>query len=287
MRIASVAKICAGQDGAIYGKELFRLDAKGRCTVYDLSESSGKDTVELLPLAQFRLDRADEIVPHSNAVCFGSDFYESGDPYPLLYSNVYNNYAKSENKMLGVCLVYRIQRKGNEFKSMLVQYIEIGFCEDARLWKASADGHGVRPYGNFVIDTDKRSLWAFVMRNEALGTRYFRFRVPSVYDGASDLSLGVKKVVLREEDILEMFDGKYHRYMQGATLHKGRIYATEGFRGDQINRPAIRVIDTGDHSEKYFDITELDFWNEPECIAFCGDRCLYSDVSGNLYEIEF
>ena len=285
MKIEQVANIHIGQDGAIYGTELFRLDKDGTCEVYDLSALNGEGVVDLPRLACFRLDRADEVVPHSNSVCFGSEFYEPGDAYPLLYSNVYNNYAKAEEKMLGVCLVYRIQRINNEFRSTLVQMIEVGFCEDASLWKADVNGHGVRPYGNFVIDTDAHALWAFVMRNEALGTRFFRFDLPSVRDGVPDARLHIKKVVMRAEDIREMFDCAYHRYIQGATLYKGKIYSTEGFRADQINRPAIRVIDVATHSEQYFDITSLGFWEEPECISFYGDVCLYSD-SVNVYVVE-
>ena len=287
MVIKNIAKIGGGQDGAVYGAELFRLDEKGNCSVYDLSGLRFEGAEELKPFAQFRLDRADEIVPHSNAVCFGCEFYEQGDVYPLLYSNVYNNYANAENKRIGVCLVYRLARCGNEFRSTLVQCIEIGFCEDASLWKATAESHGVRPYGNFVVDTDTRSLWAFVMRNETLGTRYFRFDLPSVHDGETDAALAINKVILRATDIRATFDCAYHRFIQGATLHGGKIYSTEGFGHDEINRPAIRVVDTEKHSEEYFDIAKLGYWNEPECISFYGDRCLWGDIAGNAYEVVF
>ena len=286
MKIKRVANICGGQDGAIWGDQLFRFDRKGKCTVYNLRGIDLDEANELEPIGRFVLDKADEVVPHSNAVFFGNEFYKQGDQYPLLYSNIYNNYAKAENKRLGVCLVYRVQRIENEFKTKLVQYIEIGFCENSSLWKAHADSHGVRPYGNFVFDEKRRSLWAFVMRNETLGTRYFRFDMPSVNEGEIDSALGVKRVVLREEDILEVFDCEYHRFIQGATLQNGRIYSTEGFSNDNINRPAIRIIDISDHTEKYFDITELGFWNEPEFISFYGDKCLYSDALGNLFEIQ-
>ena len=287
MKIQKVAKILEGQDGAIYGTELFRFDTFGECSVYDISALNGGKVVELAPIAQFKVDRVEELAPHSNSVCFGCEFYEEGDRYPLLYTNIYNNYADAENKLFGVCLVYRIQREGNDFKSTLVQAIEIGFCEDAELWKATPDGHGVRPYGNFVIDAVNRAYWAFVMRNEELGTRYFRFDLPSVFDGELDPVLNVRKAVLKAEDVREFFDCEYHRYIQGATLRDGVIYSTEGFRDDTVNRPAIRLIGVTDRSEKYFDITELGYWDEPECISFLGDTCLYSDASGNVYEVEF
>lgn len=287
MKIQKIAKILGGQDGAIFGTELFRFDTRGNGAVYDISNLKFEGVEQLQPLARFRLDRADELVPHSNAVCFGSEFYEEGDEYPLLYTNIYNNYSGAKNEMIGVCLVYRIERKANEFKSTLVQRIEIGFAEDAKLWKTSTDCHGVRPYGNFLVDTESGSYWAFVMRNEALGTRYFRFDLPPVREGDVDPLLHIKRVVLKEEDIREFFDCQYHRYIQGAALHKGKIYSTEGFSEDEVNRPAIRVIDLAAHTEEYFDITKLGFLDEPELISFYGDTCLYSDVDGNAFLVEF
>lgn len=286
MEIKQVAKIGCGQDGAIYGSELFRFEITGRCRVYRFEEITG-DGSAIEPFAEFVLDRSETIVPHSNAVCFGCERYEANDPYPLLYSNIYNNYAKTENKRIGMCLVYRILREGDVFYSSLVQTIEIGFCEDPELWKAHPDRHGVRPYGNFLVDPDTRSYWAFVMRAEEQGSRYFRFDLPAARDGEMDAELGARRVVLTPADIREQFDGSYHRYMQGGTIHGGKLYSTEGFRGDEVNRPAIRVIDLASHSEKYFDITELGFWDEPECISFHEDACLYSDFSGHVFRVEF
>lgn len=287
MKIKRVGNIVGGQDGAIYGSELFRLNTKGDCAVYDLKDLKATDCSQLKAKYEFKLDRADEIVPHSNSVCFGCEFYKEGDEYPLLYSNVYNNYATTENKRIGTCLVYRLQKINDKFKSTLVQVIEVGFCEDAKLWKAYDDNHGVRPYGNFVVDNATNSFWAFVMRNEELGTRFFQFALPKVSDGQIDEILGVKKVILNKEDIKETFDCEYFRYIQGAILHKGKIYSTEGFSNDNVNRPAVRVIDLVTKKQEYYDITEIGFFNEPEFIDFYDNKCLYSDIYGNLYIIEF
>lgn len=286
MKIKKIGKIGGGQDGAIWGDELFRFDARGTCTVYDLARLSGTDG-ELAPLARFTLDRAEELTPHSNAVAFGCDFYEAGDRYPLLYTNIYNNYSAAEDKMMGICLVYRITRTGDVFASRLVQCIAIGFCEDASLWKVHSDRHGVRPYGNFAVDRDARAYWAFVMRDEALGTRYFRFDLPSPYDGEEDVRFGVRKVTLRREDIRESFDGQYCRFMQGATVCGGVLYSTEGFCADKVNRPAIRRRELATRREEYADIMECGFADEPEFIDFYEGKCLYGDIGGNLYEVAF
>ena len=287
MIIKQIAKISNGQDGAIYNNHLFRFDTRGNCQVYDLLDIE-KDTVKKLePIGSFILDKAELIVPHSNSVCWGTKFYAPNDEYPLLYSNIYNNYAKADDKLTGVCCVYRVERAGKDFKTTLVQLIEIGFTDDHSLWKAFPDRDGVRPYGNFVIDCEAGYYYAFVMRNEVLGTRYFKFKIPSLSDGVIDPIYGVKRVILTPEDICDSFDCPYHRYVQGAIAHGKYIYSTEGFHNDQINRPAIRIIDLDKKmQERYIDLLDAGYLCEPEMIDFYNGTCYYSDVAGNLYSIE-
>ncbi|MBR3804190.1 MAG: hypothetical protein IKJ14_02440 [Clostridia bacterium] len=287
MKIKQIAKINGNQDGAIYRSELFRFDAKGNCSVYDLNDLVDGEITNLNPTFTFTLDKATIIAPHSNAVCFGGDFYDKNDYYPLLYTNVYNNYAGSDNKMLGVCLVYRIQKIENQIVTTLVQQIEIGFTEDFELWKASKDAHGVRPYGNFLVDAKNQYYHAFVMRDETLGTRHFKFKLPLVSDGELDGVLSVKKATLTPNDIIESFDLPYQYFIQGGIIKDGKLYSTEGFTNDKINRPMIRVINLLNKTEEKFDIMDMGYANEPEFIDFYGNDCLYSDYHGNLFKIEF
>lgn len=287
MNTQKIARINGGQDGAIFGSELFRLDTDGTGFVYDLSALPLTDIANLPPKASFSLDRGAGITPHSNAVCFGSEFYAPDDPYPLLYSNVYNNYAAAEDPLHGVCCVYRLQRCGGEITATLVQLIAVGFTEDPSLWKASEEHHGPRPYGNFLIDREANAYYAFVMRDDPLGTRYFRFDVPSVHDGELDPVYNVRKVVLKETDIRETFDMPQHRYIQGAACHEGKIYSTEGFDHDTVNVPAIRIIDLAAKTERYIPLPPLGIHEEPEMIDFHNGVCLYSDVAGNLYSADF
>ncbi len=288
MKIKQIAKISGGQDGAIWKDQLFRFDSRGKCFVYDLLDIEADKVKELEPFGTFLLDKADLIAPHSNAVSWGTEFFDPSDEYPLLYSNVYNNYANSNDKLIGVCCVYRVERTERIFKTTLVQLIEIGFTNDPLLWKAYPDRNGVRPYGNFVIDREAGYYYAFVMRNETLGTRYFKFKIPSLREGELDPIYGVKRVVLTPEDICDKFDCPYHRFIQGAIAYNNNIYSTEGFDSDEINRPAIRVIDLADKNEKlYFDLLKTDYKCEPEMIDFHNGTCYYSDAKGNLYSMEF
>lgn len=288
MEIKQIAKINGGQDGVIWKDQLFRFDHHGKCFVYDLLDIEGDKVKALEPISSFVLDKAELITPHSNAVFWGTEFYDIGDEYPLLYSNVYNNYAHCDDKLIGVCCVYRVERAGRSFKTTLVQLLEIGFTEDPFLWKAYPDRHGERPYGNFLIDRENGYYYAFVMRNEKLGTRYFKFKIPSLSEGEMSQIYGVKKVVLAPEDICCQFDCPYHRFIQGAIVHNNNIYSTEGFNNDEINRPAIRVIDLAEKNEKHcFDLLKAGCKCEPEMIDFYKGTCYYSDVYGNLYSVEF
>ena len=281
MVIRKLSTIVGGQDGAIYKNYLFRFSSKGGCTVYDLT----KIEENMAPIAEFKLDRVDFIVPHSNSVTFGNKFFAEGDEFPLLYSNVYNNYAKTEDKRVGICCVYRLVREGNTFSTQLVQLIKIGFTDNRVLWRSSGDIEDKRPYGNFVVDTQNSLLYAFVMRDGEGQTRYFSFDLPTLTDGDIGAS-GVREVTLTADMIKEYFDTPYHNYVQGAVCHNGKIYSVEGF-GEKIH-PALRIIDTKEKQQtRFFDFFEADCTDEAELIDFYQGRCIYGNHIGEIFELEF
>ena len=287
MKIKHIANIRSAQDGAIFGDFLFRFEVDGKGFVYSLAEIDleSEEAVDLPAICELALDKREKIAPHGNAVVFGNEYFEEGDEFPLLYSNIYNNYAKEENKLCGVCCVYRVQREGERFFTTLVQLVEIGFTDDRELWRSSGEVADVRPYGNFVIDCERSKYYAFVMRDGERTTRYFCFDLPRLSDGDWDDELGVRRVVLSAEDIVEFFDAPYHNFVQGAVLHKGKIYEVEGFHKDI--RPAIRVIDTEKKEQTlFFDFYEAGYIHEPELIDFYKGRCIYGDAHGNLFLLE-
>ena len=282
MKATHIGTIVKGQDGAIFGDFLFRLSAKGLCTVYRLSEISEQS----VPAAQFTLDKTDKIVPHSNCVVFGTARYDERDEFPLLYSNVYNNYAKHENRLEGTTCVYRLQRVGESFSTELVQVITIGFTQDT-LWRSETVAD-IRPYGNFLIDRDSGLFYGFTMRDKDHKTRYFAFRLPDVSRGEPDEELGVRRVVLGKEDVLRRFDCDYHRFIQGACCHNGIVYSVEGFTANEENPPAIRLIDLAKGQQlqvHYF--SDHGMTIEPELIDFSDEVCYYADNKGNLYTLTF
>ena len=287
MKLNQIATIIKGQDGVVWKNEIFRFDHLGNCNVYNLNELVSGEITNLNPTATFTLDKAELIMPHSNATFWGAHYYAKSDEFPLLYTNVYNSPANFNDNIMGACCVYRLERNGNGFITTLVQIIQIGFTEDCNLWKASPEKHGVRPYGNFVIDREQGFYHAFVMRNEELGTRHFKFKIPPITKGYMDPNYNVKRVILTKEDILEQFDCPFQNYVQGATIYNGKLYSTEGF-SDSVIRPAIRVINLNNRKEeKHVDLWEMGYHIEPEFIDFENGVCYYGDSEGNLYTIEF
>lgn len=269
----------SGQDGAICNGYLFRFNHKGYCQVYDMEART--------LISSFELDRCSELAPHSNAVCFGTQYFCEGDEFPLLYTNIYNNYSKEENRLEGICCVYRLTRCEHAFSTKLVQLIRIGFVDDLELWKSLANNGDVRPYGNFVIDTDKNQYWAFTMRDKEKTTRYFSFSMPDVNDGEMDKKYGVKTVILKKQDILKMFDCGYSRFLQGACYYDGKIFSVEGFSKNGENLPKLQIIDLNTENAQEFDICSMGLEIEPEFIESYQDNIYYSAADGKVYLFTF
>lgn len=273
-----VRTIRGGQDGAIYGDELFRFDSRGNARITSLSRGE--------EIGSLTLDKSDVLTMHSNAVSFGPDRYAPDDAYPLLYSNVYNSYAKAEgDRFEGTCGVYRILRAGDGFTSQLVQVIRVGFT-DTPLWR-SVNVRDVRPYGNFAVDCDARSLWAFTMRDEDRVTRYFRFALPDPRAGMPDDRFSAPVLTLTEGDIVTRFDGPYANYLQGATAFRGRLWSVEGFGAGGSQPPRLQVIDLA-KCEPYacVDFEPLGLTVEPEFVSVYNGRIYYSDAHGGAWFLE-
>ena len=250
----------ADQDGAIYNGKLFCINHKAQCLVYDLADKK--------LIGTYMLDKAEVIMPHANAVCFSNAYYVEGDQYPLLYVNVYNNYKAAEDRLEGTCCVYRLTEEGGAFSFQLVQVIRIGFVENLELWKSKADKGDVRPYGNFVVDTDKDELYAFVMRDASRSTRFFRFKQPLLSAGTYSKAYGCNVVTLDETDILDHFDTPYMNYMQGCCYSDGKILSVEGFGTGSSAEPALRIIDLETKTEsRVIRFAECQLHKEPELIC--------------------
>ena len=265
-----VGTIKAVQDGDVYGGYMFAFNSSGHCNVYDASNYK--------LVGDFTRDKVKVLKPHSNSVCFSSRKYASSDPLPLLYCNVYNSYADAKDRKLGTCCVYRVTKNGKKFSSKLVQVVKIGFTNDKNLWKSDGEK---RPYGNFVIDTDKNLLYAFVMRNSQKKTRFFRFKLPAVTAGTNDKKYGCKVLTLNAKDVSDKFDVGYCNCIQGCCYYAGKVLSLEGFKGSG----KLKIIDLAARRvTAEYRIASLFQDQEPEMVAYRNGKFRYYDVKGNAYE---
>ena len=288
MEIQALGKMQGGQDGALWENFLFRLDRSGNCSVYDLANLQKGEDGSFLPQETFLVDKADVLLPHSNSVMFGA-FYHKSDRFPLLYTNIYNNYRDCEEKRKGITCAYRILEEDGKFSCRLVQVIEIGFTEDP-VWRSEAV-EDVRPYGNFVIDRENAVYYAFTMRDEDETMRFFSFDLPKPTDGVYNEAFGANHVVLKKDSVQTAFSAPYQRYVQGASFYKGKIYSLAGFTvktDSPKNPPAMRIFDAKDGAVLGdFDFRDYGMIREPEFIDFWDDTCYYSDCGGNFYRLKF
>ena len=260
LEYSDVFSIGSWQDGAIYNGKLFTLGSNGNGSIFDLNEKKN--------IGSFVLDKKEIITPHANSVFFGNLKYDNDDIYPLLYANVYNNYASSTNRMEGTCCVYRLREENGTFITNLVQIIRIGFIEDIDLWKSKPNNEDVRPYGNFIVDVDNNKLYTFVMRDKEKITRFFQFDVPNIQSGIYNENYGCNEVVLNKIDILSSFDVEYFNYMQGCCYYNGKIFSLEGFDYNSSSKPVLRIIDLNKNVViKSINLFEYNLKKEPEIIT--------------------
>ncbi|MBQ2890857.1 MAG: hypothetical protein IJE44_04345 [Clostridia bacterium] len=276
------------QDGLIWNGYFFSFTSKGKVQAFKMSDIDNPEIETPEVFSEFYLDQSKDLIPHNNAVTFGKEYYSPEDEYPLIYTNVYNNYYAQGNQLQGVCCVYRLWQTEGGFETELVQLIEIGFTKDSKLWSSSPECDDVRPYGNFVVDRDNGIFYAFTMRDKLNTTRYFAFDLPKVTDGEMDETYGVKKVVLNPADIKEYFDCPYHHYMQGACVHEGKIYSLEGFTNTPSALPVLRIIDPEAKKEiAYINFSDYGMNIETELIDFYNGKCYYMDDEGAIYNLIF
>ena len=292
MKLTKIAKVESGQDICIHAGFLFDFVAHGKClgevSVYTMEDIHSAGGAEPDPVCRFILDGTDKIIPHANAVFFGNEYYEDGDEFPILYANVYNTYAKFEDRHEGVLLAYRVWRSGNDFSSKLVQAIRIGFVEELDMWMSLENRGDVRPYGNFILDNETNTLYAFVMRDKPFNTRYFAFKMPSFKDGGLCEKYGVNTVTLGKEDIIKYFDTDYHRAIQGAAFHGGRVYSLEGGALGAKSPAGIRIVDPEAERLSYYNcFLDNGVFDEPEGIDFYEGKCYYVCGYGDTYILEF
>lgn len=246
------------QDGAISGDTIIEIGSDGTYFVQDIQGNILQSSTNL--------DQYSTIAPHANSVCFGVEKYQSSDNYPVFYANAYNNADLPK----GTCYVYRLK---NDYLTTLLQTIRIGFTDET-IW--TGGGVNIRPYGNFVVDTDNNKLYVFTLIDNLNVTRFFEFDLPELSDGAN--------VTLNTSDINRYFDVPYMPYIQGVCYHDGKIYALAGNNSIVAKSSKLNVVDLT--KEATVSSVYLGYqFTEPETI-FIKDNTAYIGMT-KLYAYQF
>lgn len=203
----------------------------------------------------------------------------------FMYSNIYNTYATASDRHIGECCVYKVYEENEVWSNNLKQLIKIGFINDSTKWSPASEP---RPYGNFAVDAENKYLYAFTMYSSKGLTYWHKFNLPKVTDGVWNDTYGCYVCTLNVEDILDSWTTPLQNYVQGACVHKGLIYSTEGFNGlTPPNLARLRIIDPVRKEEvAVFHFYSDDDPVEPEMIEFYNGICYYGSVQ-KMYTLEF
>ncbi len=267
-----------GQDGDIYGGYIFNFTNDGKCYVYAADDCKY--------INKFTLDKADVLNPHANSVQFSSVKYEAEDEFPLLYVNIYNNYSKEQDRKLGTCLVYRLERYNDIFITKLLQVIKVGFAGASEKWPDTFS----TPYGNFNIDTDNNKLYSYVMRGnngKGVDTIFFEFDLPDIDEGRYDSTYECNVVTLKEKDIEDEFVTEFFHWVQGACYNNGKLFVTEGFGKPSM----LRVVDLKKKKVvAEFDFEKAGYPYEPEMVSVYKGELYVNFMNGDdgsFFRVEF
>ena len=151
-------------------------------------------------------------------------------------------------------------------------------------WPAASEA---RPYGNFVVDEQNGYLYVYVMYSSKKLTYWYRFDLPEVSDGVWDEGYGCYVKTLELADVKCHWTTPLQNYIQGACVHDGLIWSTEGFSATSgANLARMRIIDPSLKSQ----IAVFHFYSdgdpvEPEFIDFYDGKCYYGSVK-QMYTID-
>ena len=198
---------------------------------------------------------------HSNTVNFGTEFYDAGDEFPLVY--VSTGYADGSHSG---ALVYRIVNTGGVYSLTLVQTLKFPGSDWTEFITAGSD--------------------CYVMRETASGDQEcYKFPMPSLLDGS------VVTFDYTQALSYSNFGGKPSWYAgsrtQGGCYYNGRIYYASGVPNSETllliqGNPATGI------REVEINLAEVSLSIEPEsAFIWDGKICLSFWQNSAIYQIEW
>ena len=240
--IMTLGSIRYAQGGDCWGNYFFQFVQNNFIVrVYDLST---KALVQSIPIPSSKRGFVSNC--HCNTVCFGTEYYDVEDTFPLIY--VSTGYAA--DNYTGA-LVYRITRYNDEFDISLVQTIR--FPVDKSSWTEFIPGNGFA----YLYYSSERA--------------FFKYNIPKLEDG---------DIVLNRNSALECFQViDFPKWAasseQDHLMFNDRIVYITGLpqSGGAITLVVLNI--DNQKIERIYDLKKSGLTTEPESIfVWQGDLCV-------------
>lgn len=254
-QVASITSVQL-QGSACYGDYLLGFTGPNTTAwLWDLSTSSLVQTISI-PASE----RGFVSDCHSNTVNFGTEFYDPGDEFPLVYvSTGYNdgNYSGA--------LVYRIVKNGGVYSLVLVQTLKFPGTEWTEFVTAGA--------------------YCYVQKEVGGSETYYKFPMPTLQDG-SEVIFDYSEAISTSS-----LGGKPAWYAgsqrQGRVYHGGKLYYVSGVPPSETLLLIQADLEQG-VKEVEINLAEVSITAEPEAAFFWGNKlCIAFWQNATIYQIEW
>lgn len=268
---AIVASVAYHQSMAVYGKYMITSVYSGTgtaeqgatCTGQIIDLETGEKVNISFPIGLYNR-------PHCNTMVFGNEFATGNTILPLLYISMWD-YSNERG-----CLVYNINKNGDEWTVNLVQAI----IPNIQSIGTDIIGNGST---DWVVDTDNNFIYAMAYYIAGSSTivqgnkqMIVKFALPKLSDG--------QEITLTGSDVLDHYETECFNYGQDKTYHCGKVYIIAGGGSSYREMNRLRVLDL--LQRQIVTRINLNISSEPEGLTIYNDRMLF-DYGFNPFELIF
>jgi len=261
----------ANQSAAVYNDYLFIVPIfRWKIYMYSLKEKDLLCSCEMTAMTELGASGGD--IYHCNQTCFGSDYYDANDPFPLLYIS---QRARSDKRCFTE--VFRIianrSNQDSEFSSFKLELVQTIYFPP--MSESNSMGNV-----NTVIDRESKLLYTY-SRNRQYDTNYRQckiscFSIPDIYKS---------EVYLEDTDIINSYMLNISAYyMQGACIEGHNLYIARG--STSVGYIDVNIIDLNTRKNvKQLDLLGKGYTWEPEgCFSYNGQLMISS--SSNIWKLD-
>lgn len=260
------------QSTAVYKNYLF-LVPNYREIIYIYSIKNKELLYSYTMEAMKELNGSGSILYHCNNTCFGTDYYDVNDFFPLLYIS---QRARSDKRCFTE--VFRIvankSSKDSEFSSFKLELVQTIYFPP--MSKSNSMGNV-----NTVIDRENKLLYTYSRNNSQNDTNYRQckiscFSIPDIHQS---------EVYLEDTDIRNSYMLNISAlYMQGACIEGDYLYIARGSKN--VGYIDINIIDLNTQKiVKQLDLLSKGYRWEPEGCFFYDGHLMISS-GNNIWKLD-